>query len=455
MAAGASLVLPACGPDSADRTKPQSGPLGAIRIDVRHNIANATASFDLVRLRAETHAPRAFSNPAQRLDWGDYRLSLYDAADGTLLFRDGFDSSLDPAARAASTELSVRVPMPKRTARAVIERRRVEAVFQEVWRVAIDPADDAIDRSPATLSTRADAIVSNGPPQSKVDLAIVGDGYTNAEYPKFLADVKRAADALFSVEPFAKRAREFNLRSVFTPSAESGITDPYLSVRKNTALRCAYDGGERERTLAVHDHYALREVASAVPYDFLLVLANSRRYGGSAYFGGPAVVSIDSAASRYLVLHELAHVIGGLAEEYYIPAGDGPAYLGNVEPWHPNVTISAAKAKWPAASGVVAWNKTEYDKYFSDYVKRYMALRDARAEETSVESFMRRAREQQAMLLGKNRNRGQVGFFEGANGYAKGVFRSEVDCIMFSLQTDHFCYACATAIERMIDEHCL
>ena len=48
----------------------------------------------------------------------------------------------------------------------------------------------------------------------------------------------------------------------------------------------------------------------------------------------------------------------------------------------------------------------------------------------------------------------KVGIFEGANGYAKGVFRSEVDCIMFSLQTDYFCAACSAAIERMIDEHC-
>ena len=46
-----------------------------------------------------------------------------------------------------------------------------------------------------------------------------------------------------------------------------------------------------------------------------------------------------------------------------------------------------------------------------------------------------------------------VGAFEGANGYAKGMFRSEVNCIMFSLQTDYFCAACTSAIERMIAWH--
>jgi hypothetical protein len=60
---------------------------------------------------------------------------------------------------------------------------------------------------------------------------------------------------------------------------------------------------------------------------------------------------------------------------------------------------------------------------------------------------------QRALLAKSGRGR-QVGFYEGANGYARSVFRSEVDCIMFSLQTDYFCAACAAAIERMIDEHC-
>jgi hypothetical protein len=48
-----------------------------------------------------------------------------------------------------------------------------------------------------------------------------------------------------------------------------------------------------------------------------------------------------------------------------------------------------------------------------------------------------------------------TGLFEGANGYAKGVYRSEIDCVMFSLQTQRFCSACARAIERAIDAHIL
>src|SRR6185436_11297737 len=140
--------------------------------------------------------------------------------------------------------------------------------------------------------------------------------------------------------------RDFNVRTVFVPSAESGVTEPYLGLTRNTAFRCAYGSAGSERTLAAGDNRTIREAASAAPYDFLLVIANSRRYGGSACFGGPAVVAIDSAAARYLVVHEFAHAMAGLADEYYLSAGDGPAYRGNIEPWQPNVTISPERGKW-------------------------------------------------------------------------------------------------------------
>jgi hypothetical protein len=45
---------------------------------------------------------------------------------------------------------------------------------------------------------------------------------------------------------------------------------------------------------------------------------------------------------------------------------------------------------------------------------------------------------------------GRVGAFEGANYEAKGFYRPEVDCIMFT-RTNHFCAVCRRAIERVID----
>jgi hypothetical protein len=461
-AAGLSWFIPACSPPEPAKTPPESTQdfaEGALRLDLRQWRRNGAEDFTLERLRFEQKWPGRRTKLADSLDWGDYRLSVYDPDREALLFRQGFDTNLDPAARSGTTQISVRFPVPRRPVRAEIEKRRREGAFRVVSGITIDPNADSVDRSAGAFATRVDAILASGGSGAKVDVAMLGDGYLEVEYPKFVNDATRAAGYLFSIEPFRKRKRDFNVYSVFAPSASSGVTDAYLGLKKDTVFRCAYYTGGSERSLADGNNHAVREVASSVPYDFLLILANARRYGGSSYFGGPAVVAIDSAAAKYLVVHELAHTIGGLADEYYIPAAHGPAFVGNVEPWHPNVAISAERAKWrdlltEAAPRPTRWNKAEYEKYFANYVRRYNQLRESGAEEAVVEKFMDEERRRQAALLAKNGSERRVGLFEGANGSAKGAFRSEVDCIMFSLQTDYFCAACSAAIERMIDEHC-
>ncbi|MDQ3474285.1 MAG: M64 family metallopeptidase, partial [Acidobacteriota bacterium] len=45
---------------------------------------------------------------------------------------------------------------------------------------------------------------------------------------------------------------------------------------------------------------------------------------------------------------------------------------------------------------------------------------------------------------------GKVGAFEGAMYEARGYYRPEVDCIMFT-RTNQFCKVCRRAIDRVID----
>jgi hypothetical protein len=150
-------------------------------------------------------------NPASAApDWGDYRISAYDLRNSELLYRAGFDSSLHPDASAAATNLSVRLPFPAGSLRAVVEKRRAGSVFMSLWESVLDITSPSIDRSAPPIEARIDRVLDGGPPDSMVDLAITGDGYVADEYPKFLADAKRAAAYLFSVEPFATRMKAFN-----------------------------------------------------------------------------------------------------------------------------------------------------------------------------------------------------------------------------------------------------
>ena len=460
-AAGLALFLPACGPSNAPEGPGDTAKdfaTGALRLDLRQRIADGAESFELERIRYEREWPGRSDRLADALDLGDYRLSVHRSDREASFFQQGFDTSLSPHARSATTQLSVRLPLPLRPVRATIEKRRGESAFVAISSFDLDPGAEIVDRSEVAAAARVGTIFQSGAPEAKVDIAILGDGYREAEYSKFAGDAARATDYLFSVEPLQSHRRDFNVRSVFAPSAESGVTDSYLGLKKDTALRCAYGSAAAERTLVAADNWAVREIASGVPYDFLLILANARRYGGSAYYGGPAVVAIHSAAAKYLVIHEFAHVMAGLADEYYIPVADGPAYRGNIEPWQPNVTIAPERVKWSnllaEAPRPTPWNKTEYDRRFAAYVQRYYRLREAGAGEAAIEALMQEERARQSALLARNGNPRRPGCFEGANGYARGMFRSGVDCIMFSLQTEYFCPACSVAMERTIEEHC-
>ena len=451
-AAGLSLVLPGCKPETAPETRDKAAPAAppplradGLRIDLRHTVRGGDETFEIVNLRAEPGPSARGEAP----DWGDYRYTLVDAATGKAHWRSGFESNIAAGAAASATELSLRCALPAARCTLTLERRRPGGVFQTLLEAPIDPAGGTIQRTEAPLPLRVGSVLSSGDARDKLDLAILGDGYTEGEHEKFVADAKRAAGYLFAVEPFKSRARDLNVHSIFVASSESGVSDAYVGVRRSTALYCSYGSGEAERTLFVGAERRMRDVAAAVPYDVLLVLANSRRYGGSAYYGGPAVVAIDSAFARYLVVHEFAHALAGLADEYYIPNGDGPAYRGNVEPWYPNVTTTLRTDKWNAPEREPTdWNKPEYDRFFASYVKRYAALRASGSDEAAIEKLVAEAQGRQRVLLRQTRD---VGMFEGASGYAKGMFRSQADCIMFSLQTEYYCGACAAALSRALD----
>jgi hypothetical protein len=45
----------------------------------------------------------------------------------------------------------------------------------------------------------------------------------------------------------------------------------------------------------------------------------------------------------------------------------------------------------------------------------------------------------------------KVGAFEGSSYQAKGLYRPQVDCIMFTRNPSHFCRVCERALERTID----
>jgi hypothetical protein len=189
------------------------------------------------------------------------------------------------------------------------------------------------------------SVRSTGPSDNRVDIVLVGDGYTAAELPKFAADVESFVAGMFAQEPFSSYKAYFNVDRVEVASAESGADHPSFGIFRTTALNATYDCAGIGRLICV-DPTAVEDVLARSIHpdgrDVVIVLVNDPGYGGS---GGSIAVASTHVDGLEIVLHEVGHSFGLLADEY---AGGGPACEATTEPVAPNVTLAIDRAsiKW-------------------------------------------------------------------------------------------------------------
>jgi hypothetical protein len=154
-------------------------------------------------------------------------------------------------------------------------------------------------------------LVSQGPVQNRIDLAIVADGYTELEKQKFFDDALAISEDLFTRETFASYRALFNVHAVFVPSVESGIGD---GRPKNTALKLYRDSTYRQAVMPGDPGAAARASRLAPDVDYPILLGNDAFYGG---LGGQFAITTASPLNLTTVLrHELGHNFGRVGEEY-------------------------------------------------------------------------------------------------------------------------------------------
>lgn len=188
------------------------------------------------------------------------------------------------------------------------------------------------------LGEPAVKVVNNGNPANRVDVAILGDGYTAAEMGKYANDVQQLIQRLFAQEPFREYQRYFNVYRIEVISQESGADHPERNppIFRDTALDATYNCAGIQRLICVDDskvHTTASNSLTPTQRDLLLVLVNDPEYGGS---GGAIAVASTHSAVVELVLHELGHSFGLLADEYGGPPP--PSCNASVEPLEPNAT---------------------------------------------------------------------------------------------------------------------
>ncbi len=436
-----------------------------LRFDYFHTGTSSEEHVSPDRCRLEGEWPGSRTRLLDDSNLGKYLFEVVDRGTNQPIYTRGFagifgewETTGEARQLFRTFHESQRFPEPRRSVQLVLKKRGLDGSFREIYSGVVDPESRFVDRSPVTARSEVVTLFESGPEAVKVDLLVVGDGYTSRDAAKFRADATRLVGVLFDTEPFRSRRRDFNARATFVPSAEAGISNPRKGAWRDSPLGLGFNAFDTDRYVLTFANERVREVAAQAPYDALILLFNDRKYGGGGIFNLWATCASDTEPAPYVFVHEFGHSFAGLADEYYtsqvayessLPAG--------AEPWEPNVTALAdpTRLKWrdlaEASTPIpTPWSQEAYDKVSLDYQQRRQKLVDAQAPEEQVEALFREVKQVTGPMLRSEKFFGKVGAFEGAAYEAKGLYRSEADCIMFTRNSDSFCKVCSCAIDRVI-----
>ena len=268
---------------------------------------------------------------------------------------------------------------------------------------------------------------TNGNSANRVDLLIMGDGYTSAQAALFATDAAGLETSFFSISPYAEYRNYVNTSALFTASVQAGadhppynagctagdlsccgdslmLSDPLAGNFVSTAFDGHYCAYNIHRLLVVDTSKVFAAAAAAPDWDQIFVLVNDPTYGGS---GGAIAVASTHALAPDVIRHEYGHSFSDLADEYesaypgYPGCSDisGPGCEANVTDETNRVLV-----KWePWIDPATPVPTPEGGGYASD-----------------------------------------VGVFQGARYQSSGMYRPRESCLMRSLGVS-FCEVCTQA----------
>ena len=444
----------------------QAAAPATMRVDIQHSGNAASESFALERVQVE--ALPWPGNPARPIDdtnRGVNRLEVVDPTTGKVLYSRGYSTvfcewrTTDEAkSLARSFQESLRFPMPSAPVDVRIMARTPDNEFAPVWTVRVDPNALDVERVAGPAPAQPIKVHYSGDPAHKVDLLILGDGYTQAELPTFEAKARKLAAHLFSVSPFKERAGDFNVWALTVPVPESGVSRPSTGVHRATATGMRYDIFGSERYALTLDNRKFRDLAQYATYEAVEIIFNNETYGGGGIFGQFSTAAADNDWVDYLFVHEFGHHFAALADEYYTsPSVYLPASGTKVEPWEPNVTAlhDPAAVKWhrhvtPGTPIPTPWPKAAFEEYERGIQARRMQLRADKRPESEMTALFKEEAAGVEKIFDRSPVRTVVGAFEGANYEAAGYYRPQLQCLMFDRVSD-FCAVCKDAITDIID----
>ena len=354
--------------------------------------------------------------------YGRQKVEVCDAATDSLLYSCSFNSLFDEyrtteagrAGKRKSFREYVRIPLPIVPVKIRFYSRNAQFVYERQWELQFEPGRTKVKKILCKQPCRSLHVVAE--PAKAYDILLVPEGYAVSDSAKWRKDAERCAEAILNCSPFKENAGRINIRALADYSQESGVSKDDAGMRKKkTLLGASFYTLGTERYLMVEDMWRLASVCGLMPYDHVLVICNTTKYGGGGIYNFHSTVT-DNRYFNYVCVHELGHGIAGLADEYYTSeVAVRDYYPEGTEPPAPNITsLVNFDAKWRDMLDPEVPVPTPAEKQYED----------------------------------------DLGVFEGAGYCAKGLYRPRRHCTMKEIKYDDFCPVCQRAFQRMFDHCC-
>lgn len=358
---------------------------------------------------------------------GNGDITIYDAATNDILYKNSFSSLFQewlstPEATETNRnfEFTLLVPKPHRQAVAEVVLRNNRNEATATLRHTIMPNDVLIKDISAQKPEPYKYLHKAGNPNECIDIAIVAEGYTKKEMKLFCKDAQTAADEILSYEPFSRYTDKINFVAVMCPSIDTDVSTPQDNSWKQTAINSNFMTFYSPRYLTTNSIHTLHDRLANIPYEHIIVLANTDTYGGGGIYNSLTLTTAHHASFKPVVVHEFGHSFGGLADEYFYESGDvlDATYSLNHEPWEANLTT------------LVDFN-SKWADMMPDGIERPTKPTDERKANYTV------------------------GLYEGGGYQTKGIYRPAVVCRMRDNASERFCPVCERNLERVILHHLL
>ena len=353
--------------------------------------------------------------------YGDIMIEVFDSVSNKLIFSRSYSclfteyrTTEKGQVEEAYMEESINIPFPKNTVLlkfTSFDRKRNGA---ELLKQYFNP--QTTPTVPLSKQYKTMNLHIGNKSDKAIDILFIPDGYAKSDAKLLKHDMKRFASYVMNCSPYKEMKNKVNVRAIKGYSEDSGITQPQNNIYKKTLVNTAYNALDLDRYLMCDGVWHLNDVADDAPYDAIVIICNSEKYGGGGIYNFYCTVYNHGEYPDYVIVHEMGHLIGGLGDEYYTSeVSVQDFYPAGVEPVEPNLTtLVDFESKWknmlpegtPIPTPVTGKNTPEYNR---------------------------------------------LGVYEGGGYVGKGVYRPAQHCTMHQIRYNDFCPVCKKTLEEVID----